>query len=259
MAEKKSPSKRRIFIRAKDRLCQIFSFTQTPDGSIYCSSPDFSDAIWISVQNTEHGPQIIGTEAIGTGKVSFHGSGMVSVRPNDNPKGHRLIVKGNHLLNKDKGLIGARHLFTIFMKEPNYEPEISGLFNRESDYCMEANEELKPLVIAFFAIPQLGITLDFQFTLHMDDMVNIPSDVLGLHGFGLRHHDVFWFAYRTKHMKKWPKQAQICYHDGFTFPIFIGTGLGTYRLEFREPQYSLVDTNFTIMCHQSYPDNYSNP
>jgi hypothetical protein len=258
MSGNKPPSKRRIFIRAKDRICQVFSFTQTPDGSIYCSSPDFDDAKWLSVQITDNGPQVITTEAIGTGKVSFHATGMVTVRPNDDPKGHKLIVKGNHLLRKSEGLIGARHLFTIFLKEPKYEPESSQLFNRESDYCLEANEELKPVVLVFFAVPQLGLTIDFQFNFHVDDLVNTPNDVLGLHGFGLRYHDVFWFAYRTRHMEKWPKYAHIFYHDGFTFPVFIGTGPGTYRLEYRQPQYSLIDNKFTIMCHQFYLDDYSN-
>ena len=93
----------------------------------------------------------------------------------------------------------------------------------------------------------------------MDDMVHIPNDVLGLHRFGLRYHDVFWFAYRTKHMPKWPKQSQICYHDGYTFPVFIGTGIGIYRLEFRQPKYSLIGNEFTIECNQVYPDDYSNP
>jgi hypothetical protein len=259
MPEIKSPSERRIFIRAKDRICQIFSFTQRPDGSIYCSSPDFANAKWLSLQETDNGPQTITTEAIGAGKISFHATGMVTVRAHNDPNEHKLIVKGNHLLNKEKGLIGTRHLFTIFMEEPKYKPESSQLFNRESDYCMEANEELKPLVLVFFAVPQQGITLDFQFNLHMDDMVHIPNDVLGLHRFSLRYHDVFWFAYRTKHMTEWPKYSHICYHDGYTFPIFIGTGIGAYRLEFRQPKYSLIDKKFTIECNQFYPDDYSNP
>lgn len=259
MAQKKSASERRIFIRAKDRICQVFSFNQRPDGSIYCWSPDFGDAKWLSLQVAENGPQIVTTEAIGTGKISFHGTGMVTIRAHDDPKGHQLIVKGNHLLNKQKGLVGVRHLFTVFMKEPKYQPESSKLFNRESDYCMEANEELKPLVLAFFAVPQQGLAINFQFNLHKEDMVNIPNDVLGLHRFGLRYHDVFWFAYRTKHMEKWPKYAHICYHDGFTFPIFVGTRLGAYKLECREPQYSLMGNELNIMCNRSYPHDYSNP
>jgi hypothetical protein len=254
----KTPSSRRIFIRSKDRVCQVFSFVQNSDGSIYCSSPDFADAKWLTVQITENGPQIATAEAIGSGKVSFHGSGIVAIRPNNDPKGHRLRVKGSHLLNKDVSSAGVRHLFTIFMKEPKYQRETSHLFNRASDYCLEANEELKPVILVFFAVPQKRITVNFQFNLHSADMVNIPNDFLGIHRFGLRYHDVFWFAYRTRHMEKWPKYAQVCYCDGFTFPIFIGTGPGTYRLECRQPQYSLTGNKLSIKCHQSYPDDYAN-
>jgi hypothetical protein len=213
----------------------------------------------LSLKETENGAQIITTEAIGEGKISFHASGMVTVRAYDDPKGHDLIVKGNHLLNKDKSVIGARHLFTVFMKEPKYIRESSKLFNRDSDYCMEANEELMPLILIFFAVPQQGFSVDFRFSLHIDDMVHIPHDALGLHGFSLRYHDVFWFAYRTKHITKWPKHSHFCYHDGYTFPVFIGTGIGTYRLEFRQPNYLLINKAFIIECNQSYPDDYSNP
>jgi hypothetical protein len=258
MDENKLSFKRRIFIKAKDRVCQLFSFIQTDDGSIYCSSPDFADAEWLSVEFTEEGLQKIASEEIGKGKISFHSSGMVAIRANDDIHGHKLIVKGNYLLNKSEGVIGARHLFTIFMKEPQYKPEDSPLFNRGSDYCLETTEELKPFVLVFFAVPQQGITIDFQIDFHMDDMVNIPNDILGLHGFGLRYHHVFWFAYRTRHMENWPKHAIITYHDGFSFPIFIGTGIGAYRLEYRQPQYSLVDNRLTILCYGDYPEDYSN-
>jgi len=259
MTEKKITTKRRIFIRAKDRVCQLFSFSQTPDGSIYCASPDFNDAKILSVSIKENGLQINTTNDIGEGKISFHGSGMVTVRPNKIQNGHRLIVKGNHLLNKSEGLIGVRHLFTVFMKEPKYEPATSPLFNRDSDYCLEANEDLNPFILVFFAVPQQGITTEFQFNLHLDDMVNIPNDILGLHGFGLRYHHVFWFAYRTRHMEKWPKYAHVFYCDGYSFPIFIGTGLGVYRLEYRQPRYALNGNHLTITCNEFYPDNYSNP
>jgi hypothetical protein len=252
-------SSRRIFIRSKDRLSQLFSFAQKPDGSIYCASPDFEGATWVTVDVNARGGTILQTSGIGKGKLSLHGSGMAAIRPNHDPRGHRLIIKGNHLFNKEKSVIGARHLLTVFPKEPQYNPENSPLFNRESDYCIEAHEKLNPLVLVFFAVPQNGLSIRFNCSFHQDDLVMIPNDVLGLHGFGFRYHDVFWFAYRTKHMEKWPKESQICYHDGFTFPIFIGTGNGSYRLEFRFPKYSLVEKEFSILCHADYPDDYSNP
>ncbi|MEN6572632.1 MAG: hypothetical protein ABFD24_12410 [Anaerolineaceae bacterium] len=258
MIERKSQNRRRIFIRAKDKVCQIFSFKQSADGSIYCSSSDFDDANWFSAVLTEIGPQLVTTEPVGEGKISFHGSGMVAIRPNDDPKGHRLIIKGNNLFNKMEEKVGIRHLFTIFSKEPKYQPTSSPIFNRDGDYCIEANEELKPFVLVFFAAPQ-GLSISFQFNLHMDDMINIPNDFLGLNGFSLRYHDILWFAYRTNHMEKWPKQAQVVYHDGYSFPIFIGTGLGIGRWEFRQPLYSLNGNNLEIICNRNYSDDYSNP
>lgn len=156
-------------------------------------------------------------------------------------------------------MIGLRHLFTICLKEPLYAPEKSPLFNRKSDYCMEANEVIKPFVLIFFAVPSQGLKINFQFNLHLDDMVKTPNDVLGLHLFSLRYHDVIWFAYRTKHMEVWPEKSIIVYHDGFTFPVFIGTGSEKFRLEFRAPQYSMSDKELSILCNQDYPDSYSNP
>jgi hypothetical protein len=248
----------RIFIRSHDRVCQLFRFSQHKDGSIYCSSPDFGDAVWLSIESTPSGLKEIRTENVGDGKISLHGTGMVAVRAHDQPENHQLVVKGNYLLNKEKNAIGARHLFTAFIKEPKFVPETSPIFNRASDYCLEANEQLKPLILVFFAVPQHGIHVNFNCSFHQEDLVNIPNDVLGLHGFGLRYHDVFWFAYRTKHLEKWPKQAQICYHDGYTFPLFIGTGTGTFRLEYRFPVYSLNGKDLSILCHADYPDDYSN-
>jgi hypothetical protein len=183
---------------------------------------------------------------------------MAAIRSHDDPTGHKLVVKGNHLLRSTEANIGARHLFTIFMREPKSYPELSPLFNRTSDYCLEAAEDLRPFALVFFAVPQQGIAVHFEFSLHEEDMVNIPNDFLGLHGFSLRFHDVFWFAYRTKHMDRWPKYAHVCYHDGYSFPIFIGTGPTAFRLEFRQPKYVLNGKDLEIRCHRSYPEDYSN-
>lgn len=244
--------KRRVFIRSKGKVFKIFSFAQERDGSIYSFSPDFADAKWLSIQNTEEGPQLIGVEAIGEGKVSLHGSGIVSIRPNDDPKGHKLRVNGNYLKDDKKKAIGLRHLFTVLMKKPKHQPETSQLVNRPSDYCIEANEVLKPTILVFFAVPQKGVTVNFEFSISMDDLVNGPNDFRGFGLFGLRYHDVIWFAYRTRYMEAWPKQAHICYLDGFTFPIFVGIAPGIFRLEYRQPEYSLDDNKLTIECHQVY-------
>jgi hypothetical protein len=242
--------KRRIFINRGENQYQLFSFRQKDDGSIYCASPDFADAKWISYEMAPEGPRLKSTAAVGTGKISLHGTGMTAIRNNDNPNDHKLIIKGNQLLNRKKNEAGARHLFTAFMREPSYLPTRSPAFNRQSDYAIQANEKLKPFVLVFFAVPRQGIKVNFQFSLEVDEMVHVPNDFLGMHGFGLLHHDVIWFAYRTKNMEQWPKHTHFSYHDGHSIPIFIGTGPKVFRLEFRQPQYALEDRVFTINCTQ---------
>lgn len=207
------------------------------------------------MRRTGDSAEILSTESLGDGKISLHGSGMTAIRPHNDPKGHQLVIGGNHLLNKEKNQIGARHLYSIFMKQPHFKPENSPAFNRDSDYALESKDDLKPFILVFFALPRHGLSVNFNFNLHVDEMESIPNDFLGLHGFSLRYHDVFWFAYRTKHMEKWTKQAQICYHDGFTIPIFVGTGPGQFRLEFREPEYILKEKELEIRCLGSYPDS----
>jgi len=251
MKKSSEPTRRRVFIKSNDRICQLFSFSQSPDGSIYCASPDFADAIWISAIIAKPSPLILVTDEIGEGKVSFHGSGMTAVRPNNLEHGHRLVIKGNKLIDKKEKNLGIRHLFTIFPKEPNYQPRNSPLYNRQSDYCLNANEELTPFIGIFFAIPLLDLEINFGFSLSIDDMNNIPNDILGLGNFSLRYHNVFWFAYRTKHMEKWPKKSLIIYHDGFSFPIIIGTGPGKAIVQFRQPKYLISDGKLTIDCGES--------
>lgn len=245
--------KRRIFINKGEERYQIFSFKQENDGSIYCASPDFSNAKWISYENTPSGSFIRTTEAIGDGKISLHGRGITAIRNNNNPKDHKLIIKGNKLLNKERTEVGARHLFTAFLKEPDYLPKNSPALNRQSDYSMQYNNELRPFVLVFYAIPQQGISVDFQFSLQIDEMDNVPDDFLGMHGFGLKYHDVIWFAYRTKNMDKWPKYTHFSYQDGYSVPIFVGTGPQEFRLEFRQPKYILDGKVLTIDCsnHQT--------
>lgn len=240
--------KRRIFINKGDERFQIFSFRQEEDGSIYATSPTFADAKWISFRQEANGIVPITTEAIGGGKLSVHGSGITGVRNNDDPRGHQLRVKGNHLLNKATNEAGVRHLFTIFMDEPKYLPSSSPAFNRLSDYAMQANEDLRPFVLVFFAIPLGMKAVNFQFSLQEDEMNNIPNNFLGAHSFNLRHHSILWFAYRTKDMDKWPKYTHYSYQDGYHVPIFIGTGVQRFRLEFRKPQYSIVDGALSIDC-----------
>lgn len=239
---------RRIFINNGKQLYQIFSFQQHKDGSIYVGWPGFSETKWITNIVTNKGPLGVLFSSEEEGKLSIHGSGMATFRSHNDSKEHNLIIKGNHLLNKEKNIAGARHLFTAFIKEPIYVP-ISPAFNRKSDYAIESKEKLTPCFIIFFAIPQTGVNINFEFSLSIDEMNNIPGDMLGGHLFSLRYHDLFWFAYRTKHMDVWPKHTIICYDDGFKVPIFIGTAKGQLRVDYRMPEYLLKDKQFTIKCN----------
>lgn len=243
-----SHAKRRIFINKGDKKFQIFSFEQRNDGSIYVASPTFADAKWITFRHSPEGSILASTESIGEGKLSVHGSGMIGVRKNDKPHGHELVIKGNQLLNKERNEVGTRHLFTTFIDEPGYLPLNSPVFNRQSDYSMQANEDLKPFVLVFFAIPLQTGNIDFRFSLHEDEMVNIPNDILGLHAFALKYHNIIWFAYRTRNMVKWPKYAHFSYQDGYSVPLFIGTGSQAFKLEFRMPRYEINGDAIIIDC-----------
>jgi hypothetical protein len=115
---------------------------------------------------------------------------------------------------------------------------------------MQANEDLRPFVLAFFAVPRMAAKVDFRFSLHNDQMVEIPNDVLGAHCFTLRYHHLVWFAYRTKYLDRWPKYSHYCYSDGFWFPVFIGTGENEIGFELREPRYRLDGEKLTIDCSE---------
>ncbi len=243
--------KRRIFLKKGEERHQVFSFTQHADGSIYCGSPTFADAKWIAFAMTQQGPAVGVAESLGDGKMSLHGSGMVGVRPHDQPGGHQLAVLGNLL--KSGNELRARHLFTVFPSEPNHLPVGSPAFNRDSDYCMESKEELRPFLLAFFAVPAIATKMDFIFSLDTDQLANIPNDFLGMNFFTLRYHHILWFAYRTTHLPEWPKVSHYSYSDGYLFPVFIGTPNSRLTVEIREPRYSLSGNALTIDC--SSPDS----
>lgn len=236
---------RRIFVNKGTGQYKIFSFTQHEDGSIYCSAPDFSDAKWTGISVAEQSVEFRSAESVGDGKLSLHGTGMVALRKHDDPTSRQLVIKGNLL--KEGRELRARHLFTVFPKEPFYLPANSPAFNRASDYSIQANEDLRPFVLVFFAVPRMATEINFQFSLKNDQMVNIPNDILGMHSFALRYHHVVWFAYRTKHLV-WPKYSHYCYGDGYWFPVFIGTSKEAFNIELRQPKYSLDGTKLTINC-----------
>jgi hypothetical protein len=236
----------RVFINSDDTYYQIYSFTQSDDGSIYCGSQDFSSAKWIGIDTNRSNIDIKLADNIGDGKISIHGTGMAAIRPHLDPQGHQIIIKGNKLLNPDRNEIGIRHLFTTFIKEPSYIPPNSPVFNRHSDSILKSSEDLKPLVFIFFAVPQQNLTVNFQMSIDMDLLNNIPGDFLGLGNISLKYHAVIWFAYRTNHMDKWPKYSHYIYSDGYMFPLFIGIEPGRFAVDIRMPTYQIFQNILTI-------------
>lgn len=239
---------RRIFINNGEQFFQIFRFEQKSDGSIITWWPDFSNSQWLAIINNEDSLAGISVKSEGDGKLNIHGCGIATFRSHKRPKDHSLIIKGNSLLDKEKKIVGARHLLSAFIKKPFYLPN-SPAFKRKSDYSIKANEELAPFIIMFFAIPQsqTGLKINFNFSLPLDEMNKIPGDMLGGDLFPLRYHDIFWFAYRTKHIN-WPKNTLICYDDGYKVPVFVVIGKGQLKLKYRMPEYLLKDGQFTIKC-----------
>lgn len=237
---------RRIFISDGNNHFQLFSFNQHKDGSIYCNWPNFIDTSWLVPILNKNGVLEIKTiDSVETGKLSIHGSGMCAFRPHDDMDNRPLLIKGNKLLDSEKNESGARHLFTVFPKEPSCLPN-SPAFNRLSDYSINTSK-LEPYVIIFFAIPQTqcGLRVNFQTSFNINDLESVPPKG----GWGvipLKFHDIFWFVYRTKYMEKWPKKSQIIYNDGFVVPFFIGTDVEKFRLEMRMPEYTLDKGCLTV-------------
>lgn len=237
-------SERRIFLESDGQFFQLFSFSQHKDGSIYCASPDFNDAKWIGVSANGQTGRVEMVESVGPGKLSLHGSGMTAVRAHDNPKGHQLIVKGNHL-RKDFDL-GVRHLFTAFTRRPHYLPERSPAFNRSSDYAMHANEELRPFILFFLAVPLVVTQVEIDVLFPQEVLGDVPGDILGVQSFELRFHRIVWYAYRTKHLS-WPRDSYFCYGDGYSIPLFVGAGVESLNIDFGPVHYSKSGTTLRIV------------
>lgn len=242
------PRERRIFIQKYEKNYQIFDFSQKKDGSIYCHVPEFEKVKWLALSKTMQGLILLSIPSAEPGKLSIHASGQTHLTAYDNPTNHSLVINGNYLADINTKRLGVRHLLTAFIQEPQVFPN-SPVFSRRSDVVI-TTKELKPFVVAFFAIPQhpLGMKIDFEFNLDIEEMENIQNDFLEFPGFSLRYHDIFGLCYRTKYMDYWPKRTHIYYHDGFFVPVFIGTGEGKMRVELREPEYRLLENLLTINC-----------
>jgi hypothetical protein len=246
------PNKRRVFISSnRTNFFKIFSFVQEEDGDIYCHWPNFSSTKWLYVSSHEEelNMQIANTPE-NSQKLSLHRSGVVKFKQREQEKDLSRI-KGNHLLNFERNEIGARHLFTSFLSEPQDLSPNSPFGNRPSDspiFC----DEIKPFTIMFFAIPQqtIPVRIHFHPSFNIDYFEDFKKD-LGFGNLSLAYHDIFWFAYRTKNMKKWPKHTHVFYHDGHLVPLFLGGAqieekLATMNIALQEPTYKLEGSDLYI-------------
>ena len=240
-------AKRRVFVTDGGPRYHVFSFTQDKngDGSIYMSSPNFSEIKWIAVEANQGIPRLSIVESPGDGKLSVHASGMASIRSHEDPLTRRIVVHGNYLLNLAKSAAGVRHLFTIYMAEPRALP-ISPAQNRESDYIINNSKSLSPFVMIFFAVPRMpNFTVSIQGSFNIDDLESIPPES-GSGVIELPYHLLLWFVYKTKYMDKWPKFPIVCYYDGFSVPLFIGKDEGKFLMELFNPKYELNGSKLTI-------------
>lgn len=241
-----SAAARRVFFAVGDEPFQLFSTSQNAnDGSIYFSAPSFEDIAWlVPALVDDHTPILLSYKSDGPGKLSLHGSGVTHVRPHAFPSRNKFAVHGNFLKAAHGESLGVRHLLTLFPPQPVHRPA-SPAMARKSDYVL-TSKELHPYVLIFWAVPAfrpLTVTVSSQF--NADELKEVPPNG-GWGSFNLLLHAVVWFAYRTKHMDKWPRNAQACYQDGYTVPLLIGTGEGTFRLEFRRPVITLTETHLAI-------------
>lgn len=235
-------------MKADENCFQLYKFIQSNDGSIYCNFPEFSNIQWKCFEFNGGEISVRLEEPLNEeGKLSIHGSGMVTYRSNNDSKGHRIIIKGNKLLNVEKTEAGVRHLFTLFSTEPTHIPT-SPSNARKSDVLFNI-DKFAPFAMVFFAIPiRKNLTINISATFHIDD-TNIPPEN-GMAVFELLHHFIFCFHYRTKNMERWPSQTQISYSDGYYVPMFIGESQegkeGRCRIELRKPSYAFEGDNLTI-------------
>jgi hypothetical protein len=238
-------SKRRVFFAVGEQHYQLFSISQNQnDGSIYFSAPDFGEIDWLVPSiGVDQVPTLHSYNVDAPGKLSLHGSGLAHTRPYQSIGRDQFSIPGNALKSLDGGTLGVRHLLTIFLPEPLHRPE-SPAMARKSDYSFGAKER-QPYIIVLWAVPASnGLIVNISNSFHVDDLEDAAK--VGFGWFNMLTHAVVWFAYRTKNMSRWPCNAQACYHNGHTVPLFIGTGVGKLRLELRQPKLTLIANELTI-------------
>lgn len=217
----------------------MFTFDQRPDASIYITSPSFDETKWLSIRGAPPALEVL--DAPDSEKISVHGSGVVHIK---SPVQDGLRLKGNYLLSSESQSLGVRHVLTCAPSEPAHIPA-SPAFNRQADVGILANS-FKPYVFVFWAVPaNQPISVEVGGSFQANDLETIPPES-GFGSFSLRTHAIVWFAYRTKHMDRWPSQTYACFHDGFHAPFIIGAAEGEHRLELRVPTYTFSPPNLRI-------------
>lgn len=211
----------------------VCDFEQGTDGSIYIKFPEFEFSKWISEDPT--GQQLISYSSSGKGKLSIHGSGVAHVKTFGKNSVAQFQVLGSTLLSKDKKNAGVRHLATIFSKKPVVELIQDGPIERE---------DIEPMVFVFFAVPS-GLNTNFQGSFSIDEYEPLPP-IMGIGNQALRMHNIFWFAYRSKHMDHWPLATHVQFTDGFICPLFVGVNSKQMRTDIRKPKYEINDKTLQI-------------
>jgi hypothetical protein len=227
----------RVFITTsnKAKYHQVFKFIQKKsDGSIYVIFiPDFK------------------------GKYSFHATGQTHYKTYEKPGEPLQVLMGSPLLDFAKNEIGVKHLFSVQLMKPSFEPE-KPFSKVKSDYCiMTMHKTLQPTSLIFFAIPKQSHEFGFSF----------PTDTicpryLGVHAFPLYYHNIFWVAYSSDYQKTWFEKNVIHLSDGYFVPVPVVleenemTKRKKVNVRYVRPQYGLTGNNkATISLIEKEPPN----
>jgi len=248
-------SDRRILLKCDGKSYKLLSLTQRNDGSIYIGFQNFRNIRWLGVElGQEKAKLSLVDSPEEDGKLSFHASGVVGFRSHDALGDHQLRIKGNYLYDHHNAKAGIRHLVSIYLEKPDELP--AEFPQRISDFWLQNTNPLKPFVLILFAVPRvLGIqNVEAQVGFHMDDLESTPPEGGG--GLiDLKYHLIFWYTYRTKFMNKWPQKTFVCYHDGFTVPMYIGRHRdeisGELRFEIHLPKYETNGLDVKIVLDTS--------
>lgn len=236
----------RFFIRdVESKSWQLFSLAQSKkDGSIYLGSPEFTSFEWLTFERKDGDLKPFKVQQDQDGHLSFHGHGQVHVKPKEGL--YQLPIQGQHLLKLTEKDISLRHLFTLFPKKPEHMPVPEAL-KRKGDQIVQSSEIFRPFVVAAFALPRIGLQLNFQMSFEIDDLETVPGGMLGTYLFPLVHHDIFMMFYRTKNMNDWPKRSMLQYLDGVSVPLFFGKPDRMISVQFRQPQFTISGKNLNIV------------